>query len=151
MLILAALCYSAANIFARRYLGGYHPFAVASAQTIAALAISLPAMLVFDRLWQLDNPTNAAWWSMLVMGIAGSGLAPLCHFTVLRRGGPVNAMLASIVVPITPIILGVAFLGERFGIREVIGGLVIAVALIIIDGRLLHRFAERFRNQDIKP
>jgi drug/metabolite transporter (DMT)-like permease len=83
------------------------------------------------------------------MGLFGSGLAPLCHFTVLKRGGPVNAMLASIVVPITPIVLGVAFLGEHIGPRELLGGGIIAIALIIIDGRVFGALRRRFMPKDI--
>lgn len=136
MLLAAALCYSGANIFARKYFGGHHPFAVASSQTIAALFLTLPAALIFEQPWQLPNPTGAAWLSMLIMGLAGSGLAPLCHFTVLQRAGPVNAMLASIVVPVTPIILGATFLNEHLGLRDLAGGSMIALALVVIDGRV---------------
>jgi drug/metabolite transporter (DMT)-like permease len=139
MLVLAALCFGGSGIYARLHLSGYHPFAVASAQTIGALAVSLLPLLAIDQPWTLSNPGAEVWLSMLVMGIAGSGLSPLCHFTVLRRAGPVNAMLTSIVVPVTPIVLGVSFLGERLGVREMLGALIIALALVIIDGRVFQR------------
>jgi drug/metabolite transporter (DMT)-like permease len=38
-------------------------------------------------------------------------------------------------MPLTPILLGAAFLGEHLAPREIAGALVIAAALIIIDGR----------------
>lgn len=147
MLVIAALCFGAAGIYARLYLSGYHPFAVASAQTIGALAVSLLPLMVFDRPWSMANPGTEAWLAMLVIGIAGSGLSPLCHFTVLRRAGPVNAMLASIVVPVTPIVLGFAFLGERIGLREIVGGCVIALALVIIDGRAMERVRRAWKTR----
>ena len=147
MLLMAALCYSLANIYARKFFAGYHPFAVASAQTIGSLAVAVvgAVALLVEQPWLTPLPSSAAFFSVLVMGIAGSGLAPLCHFTVLRRGGPVNAMLASIVVPITPIVLGVAFLGEHIGARELLGGAIIALALIIIDGRAFAPIIRRLR------
>ncbi len=151
MLLSAALCYSAANIFARRSFGGYHPFAIAASQTIAATVLTLPLALAIEQPWHLQNPSGAAWASMLVMGLAGSGLAPLCHFTVLHRAGPINAMLSSIVVPVTPIVLGVAFLGEHLGWRELTGGVVIALALMIIDGRLWGRVHDHFRAAEVEP
>jgi drug/metabolite transporter (DMT)-like permease len=46
-------------------------------------------------------------------------------------------MLSSIIVPVAPIILGALFLGEYMQPREFLGGLVIAFALLIIDGRVL--------------
>ena len=143
MLVGSALCYAAASIYARKYLGGYHPFALASAQTLGALIVALPATFLIDRPWSLPNPSASAWLAILVMGTFGSGLSPLCHFTVLKRCGPINAMLTSIVVPVTPIILGIAFLGERLGLRELAGALTIALALIVIDGRLLDRWLRR--------
>ncbi len=146
MLVVAALCFGAAGIYARLYLSGYHPFAVASAQTIGALAVSILPLLVIDRPWSLANPGMEAWLAMLIIGIAGSGLSPLCHFTVLRRAGPVNAMLTSIVVPVTPIVLGFIFLGERIGVRELVGAIIIACALTIIDGRLVQRADRLWRS-----
>lgn len=149
MLLSAAFCYSAANIFARRYLSGHHPFAIASAQTIGSFAVALPVALVFEKSWTLPMPSSGALLSILVMGLFGSGLAPLCHFTVLRRGGPVNAMLASIVVPVTPIVLGVAFLGEHIGVRDLLGGCIIAMGLVIIDGRVFGALRRRFGATDL--
>lgn len=146
MLVVAALCFGVAGIYARLYLSGYHPFAVASAQTIGAIAVSILPLLAIDRPWSLANPGTEAWLAMLIIGIAGSGLSPLCHFTVLRRAGPVNAMLTSIVVPVTPIVLGFAFLGERIGMREMLGALLIAFALTIIDGRLAQRACRLWRS-----
>ena len=45
-------------------------------------------------------------------------------------------MLASIVVPVTPIILGAIFLNEHLGLRDLAGGSMIALALVVIDGRV---------------
>jgi drug/metabolite transporter (DMT)-like permease len=71
------------------------------------------------------------------MGVLGSAFAALCHFTVLRRAGATNASLVTLVMPLTPILLGGLFLGERLSARDVAGALVIAAALVIIDGRVL--------------
>jgi drug/metabolite transporter (DMT)-like permease len=42
-------------------------------------------------------------------------------------------------MPLTPILLGGIFLGEYLSPREIAGALVIAAALIIIDGRIFRR------------
>jgi drug/metabolite transporter (DMT)-like permease len=70
------------------------------------------------------------------MGVLGSALASLCHFTVLQRAGATNASLVTLIMPLTPIVLGGMFLGDRLTLRDMIGALVIAAALVIIDGRL---------------
>ena len=70
------------------------------------------------------------------MGLFGSAFASLCHFTVLQRAGATNASLVTLLIPVTPIALGWAFLGETLTPRDILGALTIAAALIIIDGRL---------------
>jgi drug/metabolite transporter (DMT)-like permease len=40
-------------------------------------------------------------------------------------------------MPLTPIVLGALFLGDRLSMRETIGAAIIALALIVIDGRLV--------------
>jgi drug/metabolite transporter (DMT)-like permease len=67
----------------------------------------------------------------------------LCHFTVLRRAGATNAMLVTLIMPLTPIVLGHFFLGEQLTGREVVGALIIAAALLIIDGRVLGLLTRR--------
>ena len=74
------------------------------------------------------------------MGIFGSALASLCHFTVLKRAGAINAILVTIILPVTPILLGYLFLGEHVSLGAIGGAGIIASALIIIDGRLVRRF-----------
>jgi drug/metabolite transporter (DMT)-like permease len=48
-------------------------------------------------------------------------------------------LLVTLIMPLTPIVLGGAFLSERITLREAIGALVIGAALVIIDGRLVRR------------
>jgi drug/metabolite transporter (DMT)-like permease len=145
LLVLATICFACANIYARKFLGGHHPFVIACCQILGSLVITIPLMLAFEKPFALPAPDGHAWLAVIAMGFIGSGLAPLCHFTVLRRAGPVNSMLASIVVPITPVVLGALFLGERLSLREVCGGFIIAGGLLIIDGRPLKALQKRIQ------
>jgi drug/metabolite transporter (DMT)-like permease len=49
-------------------------------------------------------------------------------------------MLVTLLIPVTALLLGYLALGEPISPREVIGALVIASALLLIDGRVLERF-----------
>ena len=144
MLVLATILFASANIYARKFLGGHHPFVIACGQIIGAFVLTLPLALAIEQPFQMPNPGTQIWLAMLAMGLLGSGLAPLCHFTVLRRAGPVNSMLASIVVPVTPVVLGALFLGERLSQHEFIGAGIIACGLLIIDGRPLKWVRSKF-------
>jgi drug/metabolite transporter (DMT)-like permease len=144
-LIGAPLCYMCANIFVRRRLGNYPPFVVAVMQMVGSLFIVVPLAIAIDQPWSLPTPSWAVIGAIVGMGLLGSALAPLCHFTVLFRAGATNASLVTLIMPLTPIVLGGIFIGERLSARDMVGALVIATALIIIDGRVANalRFGTR--------
>jgi drug/metabolite transporter (DMT)-like permease len=135
-LLAAPFCYICANIFVRRRLGGYPPFVIAAMQMVGAVFIALPLALAIDRPWENAAPSAQALAAIVAMGVLGSALPSLCHFTVIRRAGATNASLVTLIMPLTPILLGGVFLGERLSATDVAGALVIAAALVIIDGRV---------------
>jgi drug/metabolite transporter (DMT)-like permease len=141
LLVAAASCYAIANVYARLSIRGYAPFALACAQMIGALAISAVLAALLEQPWTMPRPSPETFLAVLAMGVFGSAFASLCHFTVLQRAGATNATLVTIILPLTPILLGAVFLGERMSAREIAGGLIIASALIVIDGRVLQWMA----------
>jgi len=136
-LLAAPLCYMCANIFARTRLGHYPPFVVAAMQMVGAIFVAFPLALAIDQPWALPAPSLKALGAIAGMGVLGSALASLCHFTVLQRAGATNASLVTLIMPLTPILLGGMFLGEQLSARDIAGALTIAAALVIIDGRIL--------------
>lgn len=141
-LLAAPLCYVCANIFVRTRLGHYPPFVVAVMQMVGAVFVTFPLAFAIDQPWTLPAPSWNALGAIVAMGLFGSALASLCHFTVLQRAGATNASLVTLIMPLTPIVLGGIFLGDRLTPRDMVGALVIAAALVIIDGRLLGRKQE---------
>lgn len=137
-LISAPLCYVLANIYARRRLGGYDPFVIATMQSVGGLPSALLLAIVVDQPWSLPMPSLAALAAVFGMGTLGMGLASLCHYTVLRRAGTTNALVVTLIMPLTPILLGGFFLGDRLSVTDMIGAGIIAAALLLIDGRILH-------------
>ena len=145
-LLAAPFCYVCANIYARRTFGNYPPFVVAVMQMMGAMFVAFPLAIAIDWPWTLPMPSLGALGAIVGMGVLGSALSSLCHFTVLRRAGATNASLVTLIMPLTPIVLGGIFLGDRLSAREIVGALVIAAALLIIDGRLFQR-----RRADSRP
>jgi drug/metabolite transporter (DMT)-like permease len=136
-LIAAPLCYTCANIFVRRRLGSYPPFVIAVMQMLGAVIVAMPLALIIDQPWAVPLPSGTTLLAIAGMGVLGSALPSLCHFTVLQRAGATNASLVTLIMPLTPILLGWVFLGERLGGHDIAGALVIAAALLIIDGRVV--------------
>ena len=142
VLIVAAICFALAGILARP-LAGYHPIAIAAGQSFTAFALSAPLMLIVDQPWTLAWPSWPAAAAVAGHGILGTTFAAICFFTLIRRAGATNAMLVTLLLPLTPTVLGALYLGEVLTLREVVGGLVIAAALLLIDGRLPRRLLGR--------
>ena len=58
---------------------------------------------------------------------------------ILRRSGSSNIILVTLLIPVTATALGVLVLGETLAANQVVGALIIALGLVVIDGRLLAR------------
>lgn len=135
-LIGAPLCYALAMIYVRTFLMHVPSFPLATAQMTASFAFAAPLSLLIEQPWTLSLPPTKAILAVIAMGVFGSALASMCHFTIMKRAGPTNSLLVTLLLPVTPIVLGSLFLGEHLSTREWVGTAVIALALVIIDGRI---------------
>ncbi len=147
-LLAAALCYALSGVVVRLHFRQYGPYTMAAGQMAGALMITMPLALLIEHPFALPMPSGTAIGAVAGMGLFSSALAALCYFNLLHRAGATNALLATILLPLTPIGLGAVFLGELLSAREVIGALIIGAALIMIDGRMFRRWQARPRDRD---
>lgn len=134
-IIFGAFLYAVGAIYSKRFVG-YHPIAIAATQMTCGALVSMPVALIIDRPWLLPMPSTPAISALVATAVLGSALSSVLYFHVLLRGGATIAMLTTLLVPVAPILLGALFLGEHLHAREAAGTLLIAAALLIIDGRL---------------
>jgi drug/metabolite transporter (DMT)-like permease len=97
--------------------------------------------MAIDRPWQLPMPQATTVLALVGLAALSTSLAYILFFQIIRGSGPGNVMLVTLLVPVTAIALGYVVLGEVVTPREIIGALIIASGLLIMDGRLLSRFA----------
>jgi drug/metabolite transporter (DMT)-like permease len=135
--LAAAFSYGLAALVARRKLSKSPPLATATFQLIASSLMMTIIAAVFERPWQLPMPGAATWLAMVGLAALSTALAYIVFFQILRRSGSTNVMLVTLLIPVTAILLGYLVLGESIFLREIIGALVIASALLLIDGRVL--------------
>jgi drug/metabolite transporter (DMT)-like permease len=135
-IVAAAVFYAFASVFGRRF-AKTPPLITAAGQTAASSLILLPLMLVIDTPWQLAMPQPSAWLAIASLAILCTSLAYILYFTILKRSGATNLVLVTFLVPVSAVLLGIAFLGERLDIHHVVGMATIAIGLTLIDGRLL--------------
>lgn len=138
--VVAALSYGLAGLWGRRKLAGMPPLVAAAGQLTASGVMMAVLAAAVEQPWQLPAPGIATWLSLLGLASLSTAFAYILFFQILARSGATNVMLVTLLVPVTAILLGYLVLGERLGAREVLGALMIASALLIMDGRILRVF-----------
>lgn len=139
--LAAALSYAFAGIYGRRFKAlGVQPLQAAAGQLTASAILILPIMLIVDRPWELAAPPSAVVWAALAgLALLSTALAYVLYFRILAAAGATNLLLVTFLIPVTAILLGAAFLGERLELRQFAGMGLIGLGLAAIDGRILGR------------
>lgn len=135
-MLAASLCYGLSSVWARRFKTT-PPMVSAASQLTCSTVMLLPLTLVIEQPWLLPAPSTTAIASMLALGILATALAYVIFFHIMSVSGTSNAMLVTLLVPVSAVFLGHVVLFEPLHLRHIGGGLVIGAALLVIDGRLL--------------
>jgi drug/metabolite transporter (DMT)-like permease len=135
--VLAAICYGFAGTFGKRFRD-IPPPVTATGQLTASSLMMLPVALIADQMWSLPLPSLAATSAVLGLALVSTAFAYLVFFRILILAGATNASLVTLLVPPSAILLGAVFLGERLAWAEMGGMTLIALGLIVLDGRLFH-------------
>ena len=101
--------------------------------------VLIPLSAAIEQPWTREMPGVPAWLSLIGLGALSTALAYIVFFRILARSGATNVMLVTLLMPTTTVVLGHFVLGEVLDSREIAGALVIASALLAIDGRLPRR------------
>lgn len=138
-LIGASLSYAFAFIVARRYFTGVPPQLIATGQLTASTIIMIPVILLGFGASTIYVGSNHVVASVLALALLSTAFAYVLYFRIIAAAGATNASLVTLIVPVFAMLLGVAFLGERLELFEIIGMALIGLGLVVIDGRLLRR------------
>jgi drug/metabolite transporter (DMT)-like permease len=138
----AAFFYGMSAIYARRFRG--LPPLVLSAGQLSASTLMLAPLMLIDRPWAMPMPSIAALWAALGIAVISTALAYLLYYRIIAKNGATNVSLVTFLIPVTAIVLGVAFLGETLAPRELFGFGLIGLGLAAIDGRPAARLGKAF-------
>ncbi|OAN73999.1 multidrug transporter [Jannaschia sp. EhC01] len=130
------ISYAFASAWARKSLKGLTPPVAAAGMLTGATLILLPAALFVDGMpqWPALPATYAA---VAYFAVFGTALAYLLYYRVLAMAGAGNAMLVTLLIPPVAIVLGAVVLGERLAPQAFAGFGLLAIGLLILDGRIL--------------
>lgn len=136
--LAAALSYAFAGIWGRRFQQmGVAPLEAAAGQVTASTLLILPIMLFVDHPWTLPAPPSLAVWLALAgLALLSTALAYVLYFRILAIAGATNLLLVTFLIPVSAILLGWLFLGERLELRHFAGMALIGAGLALIDGRI---------------
>jgi len=145
-----ALFYAISGIYGRRFRG--HPPAVISAAQLITSSVMLALLVALvDRPWTLPTPSPVALGAVVGLAVLSTALAFIIYFRLLARTGAVNTMLVNLLLPATAILLAALILGERLQPQHFAGLAMIAVGLLILDGRPKQLAARALRGAPRSP
>ena len=116
----------------------YDPAASAAGVLFGSTIMSLPlAFVLADPLAGMTDLTALA--GIFGLGAVRTALAYLLYLRILNSAGATNLLFVTLLIPVKAGFLGGAFLGEVFTSDASWGIGLIALGLIVVDGRLLRR------------
>ena len=140
-IILATVSYAFAAVWGRLKLDRYSAGEGAMGMLICSAAVSLVMSLLISGKPDLRILTHVVDLVQLVagLGILGTALAYPLYFRILQLAGSSNLMLVTIIVPVFAVALDAAILGQFVTGRNLVGFAIVAVGLLVLDGRLIER------------
>lgn len=134
----ASVSYALSAVWARIALKGIAPQVAATGMTTMAALLILPTALFVEGVPTFDY-LPSTWAALLHLSLIATALAYLIYYRVLEMAGSGNVMLVTLLVVPVAIILGALVLGERLEPQAYIGFALLAVGLLVLDGRFGRR------------
>lgn len=136
--LAGALSYAFASVWAKLRLRQLHPMVAAAGMLTGSTLVMIPLTIFSEGVptIALSWPT---WAAISYYAVCATAIAYLLYYRVLGMAGAGNLMLCTLLIPPIAIFLGWAFLDERLGASAILGFGLIAIGLIVIDGRILRR------------
>ena len=134
----ASISYAIGLILGKR-LKGVPPAIIATGQLTASTIWILPVVILVPGPTGMFGASPQAWLAVLALALLATAFAYLLYFRLLASAGATNASLVTLVVPVSAILLGILFLGEKLELFEIGGMVLIAIGLLAMDGRLFRR------------
>lgn len=130
-----AACYGVGYAYAQRHLVAVPPLVSVVGQLVCASVLALPLAVAGLATRGLD-PEWRSLGAVVVLGVFASGIAYLLNYQAIAAVGPTRASVVTYIVPVVAITAGVVFLDEPFRLRLVVGGLMVALGIALLQDRL---------------
>jgi drug/metabolite transporter (DMT)-like permease len=133
-LIGSTISYAIGAVYSRRNIHGLRPMIPALFQVGFALVMVSILTLVFEK--PFSTPiTPEAWFSVIWLGLLGSGLAYLLFFRLLGRWGATRTSMVAYLLPVYGIALGALVLNEPIDARLLIGTALVIGGVALVNSK----------------
>jgi drug/metabolite transporter (DMT)-like permease len=130
-LVASAICYGAGAVYARRNVRGLRPMIPALFQVGFAFVIVAVIALVTEPI--ASGWSGQAIFSVLWLGLLGSGFAYLANFRLLSRIGATRTSLVAYILPVVGIISGAIVFQEQVDARLIAGTALILTGVALVN------------------
>ena len=137
-LLGAAFSYACGAVYSRRNVRGLAPMIPAVFQVTFAAIITGTIALLFEHPWTA-TPDAEAVFSILWLGILGSGLAYLAVFRLFAHWGATRTTLVAYLIPVVGITLGYLVLQEPVDARIIVGTALVIAGIGLVNSRFGRR------------
>ena len=131
----ATSSYAVASIYAKRFKG-VPPLVTATGQLTASTIIMLPLALSVHGQPLLAQWSSQSWLAVSALALASTAFAYTLFFRIVAAAGATFVSLVTLIVPVSAILLGIAFLNETISINQLIGMVIIASGLLVMNSEL---------------
>lgn len=135
LVLLAALSYSVAAVYARRVNADLHPAAQAFGQSVFANLVLWPMALFLESPFALPQ-IPLTWGAILWLGIMATGMGTFFFYSLLNQIGATRTSFITYIFPLVGVLLGVIFLDEPLSWRLLAGGILIITGVILVNSRI---------------
>lgn len=144
-IILATLSYACAGVWGRLRLTSFPALQGAAGMLICSALLSVVTSSILSGAPRPDilNSPAALFQIIIGIGVFGTALAYPLYFKILAIAGSSNLLLVTIIVPVFALILDAILLNQFVSRTDMIGFVLVAIGLVIMDGRLLQRLTRR--------
>ncbi len=126
-----AFFYGIGANYARRYTKHLNSLSVATGSMLFPAILLLPLTVAF---WPDTPPTARAWFALVAMGIASTGVAYILYFRLIANVGPAKAITVAYLIPAFAVIWGALILDETVTALMIIGCLIIFLGTALVTG-----------------
>jgi drug/metabolite transporter (DMT)-like permease len=131
----ATASYGVAFVYLRRFVAGRG----LPALSLATVQVGLGAVAMLVATPWVARPattlSSRVVVSMVLLGVAGTGLAYVWNTTIVARWGATNASTVTYLTPLVGVLLGVLVLGEPATWNQPVGALLVVAGVLVAQGR----------------